>query len=210
MSVGYLIFVWDILSRPHYICAVLSIIFVQYRSVILNFVYTAIKDGIMQTFFNLILNLADLIRGYYHMLREIVRGLSQNYVFSVLDESYGKNYAYPSLRRESKNFQNYDTTNVPSRNDNNKRHPSCGAPPPLVAVRNSTIYTEDEIVSPKIGASSTVVATGSDPELFRNEMAPLEPAFANKDDYPPGWLVYHPILGISSVKEADQYDEQQT
>eukprot|EP00536_Pseudo-nitzschia_multiseries_P001373 jgi/Psemu1/234533/estExt_Genewise1.C_180035 len=40
-------------------------------------------------------------------------------------------------------------------------------------------------------------------------MMPLPPAFSNRDDYPEGWLVYHPVLGVVSVKEAERYDEQE-
>lgn len=201
--------VWDMVTRPNYIGAVLAIIFIQYRSIVLNFVHTAINDGIMHTFFNLILNLADVIRGYYHMARELYRSVGQNYVFSFVDENDDQNYAgYPMLQRESSHLHNNDNINVPTRNNNHKRHSSCGPPPPLVVIKNSTISTEDEMVEPKIGASPTIVAAGSTSEILENEMEPLEPAFLNNEDYPPGWLVHHPVLGISSVKEADQYDEQ--
>lgn len=33
-----------------------------------------------------------------------------------------------------------------------------------------------------------------------------EPAFLNESDYPPGWMVYHPILGVVLKTKADQYD----
>lgn len=36
----------------------------------------------------------------------------------------------------------------------------------------------------------------------------LEPAFLYEDDYPPGWLVYHPVLGVVEKTEADRYDEE--
>jgi hypothetical protein len=38
---------------------------------------------------------------------------------------------------------------------------------------------------------------------------PLEPAFLNESDYPPGWMVYHPVLGVVFKTEADKYDSQQ-
>jgi hypothetical protein len=34
----------------------------------------------------------------------------------------------------------------------------------------------------------------------------IEPAFLNDQDYPPGWLVYHPLLGVVPKEEADKYD----
>ena len=36
----------------------------------------------------------------------------------------------------------------------------------------------------------------------------IEPAFLNEQDYPPGWLVYHPHLGVVSKEQADHYDKQ--
>lgn len=207
MNIGYSIsYVWDLLTRPHFLGAVLAILFVQYRSIILHFVYTAMNDGFIQTFFNLILNLADVIRGYYQMSREIVRNLGQNYVSYFVDETDGSNHTrYPFLQRESSQFQHGDSLNAVTRNNSHKRHSSCGPPPPLVMVR-----TEDGMIEPTIGDSYRSMSTKSTPESLIHEMEPLEPAFLNKNDYPPGWLIYHPVLGISCVKEADEYDEQQS
>jgi hypothetical protein len=36
----------------------------------------------------------------------------------------------------------------------------------------------------------------------------IEPAFLNDQDYPPGWLVYHPVLGVVPKEEADKYDAE--
>lgn len=33
----------------------------------------------------------------------------------------------------------------------------------------------------------------------------LEPAFLDAKDYPPGWLVFHPVLGVVSKTEADAF-----
>jgi hypothetical protein len=34
----------------------------------------------------------------------------------------------------------------------------------------------------------------------------IEPAFLNDRDYPPGWMVYHRVLGVVPKTEADRYD----
>lgn len=211
MNIGFALgCVWDVLARPQYIGAVLAIMFIHYRSVVLDFVYIAIKDGIMQTLFNLILNLADAIRGYYHMSQEIVRGLSQNYSFSIVDDNYGSDYATcSSLQRESTDLQNNDPTNVPDHNNIDKLNSSSGTLPQLVEVRNSLIDTEEETITPKAGTSKTAETIVSKSEIPENGMLPLEPAFLNRDEYPPGWLVFHPVLGVCSVQEADQYDGEQ-
>ena len=36
----------------------------------------------------------------------------------------------------------------------------------------------------------------------------LDDAFLNENDYPIGWLVYHPILGVVEKSEADNYDSR--
>ncbi|CAJ1967166.1 unnamed protein product [Cylindrotheca closterium] len=47
------------------------------------------------------------------------------------------------------------------------------------------------------------------PSLKQPQPPPeLEPAFLNPQDYPPGWLVYHPKLGVVAKEEADAYDQQ--
>lgn len=42
----------------------------------------------------------------------------------------------------------------------------------------------------------------------RINTAPLEPAFLRESDYPPGWLVYHRVLGVVTKSEADDYNEK--
>lgn len=39
--------------------------------------------------------------------------------------------------------------------------------------------------------------------------AELEPAFLRESDYPPGWMVYHPVLRVVTKTEAEQYDRKQ-
>lgn len=210
MNNGYsLSAVWDVLTRPNYIGAVLVIVFLQYRSNVPSFVYTAMNDGILQTFLNLILNLADIMRGYYHISREIIRSFGQNYVF---DRNDGGNYArYPLPHGDSSHAQNYDSMNGPGRNGNvnRKRHSSYGPPPPLVVVRNPTFSTKNGLRASTTDASPGIGTTTSITARVGKEIEPLEPAFLNDDDYPPGWLVYHPVLRVSSIKEADRYDKQQ-
>jgi len=112
------------------------------------------------------------------------------------------------------------------RGSNHKRYSSLGQPPPLVLVvrnNNSTVGAKNEPIvvsstmddSSRIAATATATATAaprsrsSQSEVVGNKVEPLEPAFLDKDKYPEGWLVYHPVLGVIAVKEAERYDEQQ-
>ena len=84
-------YLWDALTRPQSMGAVLVIVFIQYRSLLLSFVRMAMNDGLMQTLFNLTLNFVDTIRGYYHIINEIIRGLGQNRIFPFMDENDDSN-----------------------------------------------------------------------------------------------------------------------
>jgi hypothetical protein len=45
--------------------------------------------------------------------------------------------------------------------------------------------------------------------LNKENTDPLEPAFLRDEDYPPGWLVFDPVLGVVSKTEADNYRRKQ-
>ena len=202
MYFGYFIrYAIDVLLRPKYVSAVFAVIVIQHRSTILNFFRDAITDGIIQTSINLILYLADVARGCYYAFNEFIRSFWRKYVISFMDESDGRNYSrYPLIQKEPNHLQSNDSNNLPSHNNDNNQQTSFGPLPPLVVVKNS----EGPTIALKTGVSRTAVTN----ETKSETMKPLQPAFLKKENYPPGWLVYHPVLGISSVKEADDYDEQ--
>jgi len=199
-------YVWETLARPRHIVAMLAIFVVHYRVDLLYIFQTAMNDGFVQTFFNVILNLADTLRGYYHVSHEIIRGLGQNQIFSFLNENYSGPYARrPSRQRESSNFQKIE--NVPNRSNNHKTNSSAGPLPELVEVRNGVIHEEGDAIA---STGNVSASTSSKPDILKKDLAPLEPAFLSEEDYPPGWLVYHPVLGLTSVEEANQKYEQQS
>jgi len=66
------------------------------------------------------------------------------------------------------------------------------SPPPLV------VLNEEDTRAPSPSTSST----------SNHSQGEVEPAFLNENDYPPGWLVYHGILGVVSKEEADEYDHR--
>mmetsp|Transcript_4832 Transcript_4832/g.12302 ORF Transcript_4832/g.12302 Transcript_4832/m.12302 type:complete len:499 (+) Transcript_4832:124-1620(+) len=53
-----------------------------------------------------------------------------------------------------------------------------------------------------------IASSSSAPENVGRTDFELEPAFLDEKDYPPGWLLYHPVLGVVSKEEADRYDSQ--
>ena len=42
----------------------------------------------------------------------------------------------------------------------------------------------------------------------RGNIGHIEPAFLNDEDYPPGWLVFDPVLGVVSKSEADSFKRE--
>jgi hypothetical protein len=64
------------------------------------------------------------------------------------------------------------------------------------------------------GTSDTIRNRHAEPERLRRSDIPIpqhrlndiEPAFLSDRDYPPGWMVYHRILGVVPKTEADLYD----
>jgi hypothetical protein len=51
---------------------------------------------------------------------------------------------------------------------------------------------------------------GTPRRRVRWNMNELEPAFLNEKDYPKGWMVYHPILGVVPKTVADRYDREKS
>mmetsp|Transcript_4833 Transcript_4833/g.12304 ORF Transcript_4833/g.12304 Transcript_4833/m.12304 type:complete len:499 (+) Transcript_4833:120-1616(+) len=53
-----------------------------------------------------------------------------------------------------------------------------------------------------------IASSSSSPENVGRTDFELEPTFLDEKKYPPGWLLYHPVLGVVSKEEADKYDSQ--
>lgn len=98
-------------------------------------------------------------------------------------------------------------------------------PPPLVTLVNAPDGTkqwkivdeDDESVSDNRHSTNeaaetsisnrTLHQTSSKGKVARTDFK-LEPSFSNEDDYPPGWVVYHHVLGVVTKEEADKNDSQ--
>ncbi|KAG7369528.1 regulator of chromosome condensation RCC1 repeat protein [Nitzschia inconspicua] len=60
------------------------------------------------------------------------------------------------------------------------------------------------------GGEKTIATTTTSSSTTTSSWTnPIEPAFLHEEDYPPGWLVYHPHLGVVTKEEADAYDKVQ-
>jgi hypothetical protein len=177
---SFVIWAVDVFTGPRFgvFAAIFAIIIVQYKSNIDNFVYNALEDGWQQTLLECILGFREMIRAYYQMACEVLRRIRQN--------------------RDPQPVQAVARS----------RNLMGSSPPPLVVLAPES--ETDSTSSMSVGKSCDMVETKnstkrSPPSLCFDE---IEPAFLDDQDYPPGWLVYHPRLGVVSKEEADKYDRE--
>lgn len=72
-------------------------------------------------------------------------------------------------------------------------------PPPLEIIKDNKSNPEND--------SSYTIKQDIAETTFLNKNG-IEPAFLHEKDYPPGWLVYHPRLGVVPKDEAERYDRE--
>jgi hypothetical protein len=110
----------------------------------------------------------------------------------------GKHHHHKDHRNNNNNRLSVATTN---NNNSNGNH-------------NHNLQSSSSSLLPELDPSSPLlqkrngVAVCQQTSRRRPQQRPqpeLEPAFLNEQDYPPGWLVYHPVLGVVPKEQADQY-----
>lgn len=226
----------DFITGPNFglFVSILVIFGYHYRSNLQDIYYSITEDGLQQTLLDLVFSMMDVTRAYIQIVCELLRSFRQHYFF---DGSNGDNYCVPYHNNDYSNHSNNASYNNNNNNRNNRMGRSSilrgipassllassyGSPPPLVMVddRGNIISTEGggvkdnnghhhhhhrhRSLSPTILSSSMTTKGGS--SINRDA---IEPAFLNECDYPKGWLVYHPVLGVVPKEDADQYDEHQ-
>lgn len=179
---SFVIWLVEVVTGPKFgvFAAICSVAVVQYKSNIENFLRNAVEDGWQQTILECMLGLGEMIRAYYQMTCEVLR----------------------SIRRTQ------DPQPVQAMAQ--ARTIVGSSPPPLVvlhpesegAIMSSTYvnYDSSDMIE-KMNSTQRIP-----PSSYGDE---IEPAFLDEQDYPPGWLVYHPLLGVVSKDEADSYDRNQ-
>lgn len=185
----------DFFTCPSFgvLAAVAAIIILHYKSPIMDFYSNLVENGIQETMTDSLLSLCDLARAYYQIACEVIRNLCS---------SAGAHGPVPS---------------IPCINTTLKtRTSSMSTPPPLVMIplhsqsvepgqRQEIDANEDDTSAAGMQPlpSPTWRATIIQHDRSSTE---IEPAFLNDTDYPEGWLVYHPKLGVIPKEEADRFD----
>lgn len=196
----WLMWLIDLFTSPSFgvVMALVVIVLIHYKAVIFHFLANLVENGIQETFLDCLLNLCDLTRAYYQIVCEVIRNF-----FAAI----GYSGATPSTG----GYMN--TATIDSRSS------SMSAPPPLAIVPiAASSLLERKVPAVESNGNGTFLlkrqpvsgefrhSTGDNAfSLTNNE---IEPAFLDERDYPKGWLVYHPTLGVISKEEADQHDRQ--
>lgn len=167
------------------------------------------ERGLTNAIMDMILEAHDYIVGFSQMMMEIFRNLRSHLVSN--NDDWLHDVAMPP------NENGYRTNGLRGRRG---RHGIMGAP---VASRIANIQmpeleetdsrkrqqqVEEEDVLGLLGPSSS--SAKHDDSVDKENRLPLEPAFLNDVDYPPGWLVFDPVLGVISKAEADKYKRELT
>jgi len=97
-------------------------------------------------------------------------------------------------------------TTVESSSDGNSM--DSHDPPPTIPLPIPPTITTTTTTSSSNSSSSNRKRNSTQSARPRNR-EPLEPAFLNDQDYPPGWMVYHGELGVVSKPQADQWEQEQ-
>jgi hypothetical protein len=185
--------------------AVLVIVFLQFKSSLLDFFYNAMEDGWQQTLLECLYGLRELLRAYYQMACELIRSLRLGSgprpaptTIRSLGASATNGSSPPPLvilPVEDADANLPTPMRTPTSRTRNRNRPD--------ARFNATHESLARSPSPSTSSSSSLVPQAP---LVQEE---IEPAFLNEKDYPPGWLVYHPVLGVVAKEEADQYSTMQ-
>jgi hypothetical protein len=179
---------WDKISGPTIgVCiAISSILIVQYRSSLADLFYNAMEDGWQQTVLECVLGLREMARAYYQMVCEIIRSIRQSQNPQPVQDTVRSQISLlggvpPPLVIKPTDEPRYKTGNTKRVNN-------------LLPTRNDA---RDEERSLTMSTNSTHSLS------FRQK---IEPAFLDEQDYPPGWLVYHPRLGVVPKIQADKFE----
>ncbi|KAL3931451.1 MAG: hypothetical protein SGBAC_011301 [Bacillariaceae sp.] len=74
-------------------------------------------------------------------------------------------------------------------------------------ILRSLVSKTQQTMPPLVPIPGAAELRPTNPSLKQSQPPPeLEPAFLNPEDYPPGWLVFHPELGVVAKEEADAHD----
>jgi hypothetical protein len=214
----------DLLTGPTFgiFVAVMVVIVMQYKRTLYNLYdhwqQTWQEDG-WQGIVDMLFRQKEIMRAYYQMACEFVRswrhpqrtgtGLSLLRTTSsavppplVLPEeeeeqvlaTNGKHHHHRLYKDRKRRLSSATATN--SNGDHLQNSSSSLSPEldPSLSLRQK-----------KNGVVCRQPNSRHDPQ--QQQQPEIEPAFLNEQDYPPGWLVYHPVLGVVPKEQADQYDK---
>lgn len=206
------------------IVAILVVALVHWRGSISNMIENAMEDGIQDTIVAHFLNMCDLIRGYYQISCEIARNLLQGGRIAGFELPNGTIIGGGAAAAGGTD-RSSDRTKLPPlvtlpkdkpvsmyHHGGNGMHSAKDQPHAQTMngdshgpISNGYSSTAQSLLhSP--GGNQTTAYRKQHHYQCSNPDAEIEPAFLKDSDYPPGWLVFHPQLGVVKKDAADKFN----
>jgi hypothetical protein len=191
------------------------------------------EDGWQQTLLECLLGWRDTTRAYYQMACELLRSLRYMLANRMTMTSPTAMISEEEERHRSTNRRSNPSRLLASSNNTppplvvvvlpleqqegvagtatatdplHKSHRRRWNPNEPKHIISSPSSTANNNYARSLSPSASTSTTNSSSSNNNKE---IEPAFLNEQDYPPGWLIYHPVLGVVAKEEADQYDREQ-
>jgi hypothetical protein len=155
------------------------------------------EQGILSSIIIAVLELQDYVRGYSQMTVELFRNL-RCHLLSNGDDWF---FTDPSMPASPSNAS-------PKNKSRGRRRNVASVVAPVASRIGSSRMPELEEMDDNKRNNQTLNKVET-LDLNKENTDPLEPAFLRDEDYPPGWLVFDPVLGVVSKTEADDYKLQQ-
>lgn len=215
----------DLLTGPNFgiFVAVIVVIIMQYKGTLYNFYDSWQQDG-WQGIVDVLFRQKETLRAYYQMACEFVRswrhpqragggggggGLSSLSLLRTASSAMPPPLVLPENEDDEEEQVGLSVTS--GNGNGNGKHRKEYRSRLLSATTNlngNRVQRSSSSLLPERDPSSPLLKKKNGFCLQSRQLQQeIEPAFLNEQDYPPGWLVYHPVLGVVPKEQADQYDK---
>lgn len=212
----WLLWMADFFTGPNFgvLMAIVFIFLLQFKSGIMSFFSNAVEDGWQQTLLDCFYGFQDVSGAYYQMACELVRSFRYgnspppNRLVNrpqglVISSAPPPLVVLPS---EEEAIQTSPDVNANVNAHAIPRNSRCSYNQARISntQQKSTASVSSAITSEQAPVSVPLAPSAA--SCLPSSQEEIEPAFLDESDYPPGWLVYHPTLGVVPKAEADEYD----
>jgi hypothetical protein len=205
--------------------ALIVIAILQWKGTFWSWFHIIKVQGIWNTLIDVVFGAMDTIRAYYQISLELLRSL--RLLLGLEDDTVGgvrrglrshSGSEPPPLLLSDEQQEEEDNQTTTARRKRLAARPNQNKTR-LPELESSSFATDNGSQTPRNGKVSSLqqhksYSQPASPQMRQSRQQQLlnrddiEPAFLNDEDYPPGWLVYHSVLGVVPKEEADQHDRE--